>query len=168
MTDMTPTAGGVWKRMTFEQRHRAASAFWRDDSVAADQAQAVQLIAKHVKFRPKTIAGLDTEGKARHLASVPTLPDEVAARLLVLYHLAEQRPMMAAFLDALGISNENGLIQDGSDVTPDPAKLGPAVEALANAYPPADVSIYLDTLLCHDPPTWGALQGLGQTTVRLP
>lgn len=146
--------------MTFEQRHRAALAFWRDETIAADQAQAVQLIAKHVKFRPKTIAGLDTEGKARHLASVPTLPDEVAARLLVLYHLAEQRPMMAAFLDALGIAHEGGLIQDGSDVTPDPAKLGPAVAVLANAYPAADVSIYLTTLLCHDPQTWGALQGL--------
>ncbi len=160
MTDMTPTAGRVWKRMTFEQRHRAALAFWRDDTVAADQAQAVQLIAKHVKFRPKTIAGLDTEGKARHLASVPTLPDDFASRLLVLYHLAEQRPLMGAFLDALGIPHENGLIQDSSNVTPDPAKLGPAVEALVNAYPAADVSIYLNTLFCHDPETWGALQGL--------
>jgi hypothetical protein len=158
MTDMTLTAGRVWKRMTFEQRHRAARAFWRDDTVAADQAQAVQLIAKHVKFRPKTIAGLDAEGKARHLASVPTLPDDIAARLLVLYHLAEQRPMMAAFLDALGIAHENGLIQDSSNVTPDPAKLGPAVAVLANAYPAADVSIYLNTLLCHDPQTWGALE----------
>jgi len=160
MADMTPTAPRVWKRMTFEQRHRAALAFWRDETVAADQAQAVQLIAKHVKFRPKTIAGLDTEGKARHLASVPTLPDDIAARLLVLYHLAEQRPMMATLLDALGIPHDHGLIQEGSDVTPDPAKLGPAVDALANAYPAADVSVYLNTLLCHDPQTWGALQEL--------
>ena len=159
MTDTTPTAGRLWKRMTFEQRHRAASAFWRDETIAADQAQAVQLIAKHVKFRPKTIAGLTIEGKARHLASVPTLPDDIAARLLVLYHLAERRPMMGAFLDALGIAHDNGLIQEGN-VTPDPAKLGPAVAALATAYPAADVSIYLNTLLCHDPRTWGALQGL--------
>jgi hypothetical protein len=160
MTDMTPTAGRLWKRMTFEQRHRAARAFWRDEAVAADQAQAVQLIAKHVKFRPKTIAALDAEGKARHLASVPTLPDDIAIRLLVLYHLAEHRAMMATFLDALGIPHDNGLIQEGSDVTPDPAKLAPAVATLANAYPAADVSIYLNTLLCHDPQTWGALQGL--------
>ena len=160
MTDMTPTAGRVWKRMTFEQRHRAARAFWQDETIAADQAQAVQLIAKHVKFRPKTIAGLDAEGKARHLASVPGLPDDVATRLLVLYHLAEQRPMMAAFLDALGIAHDSGLIQDSSNVSPDPAKLGPAVTALADAYPAADVSIYLSTLLCHDPQTWGGLRGL--------
>ena len=160
MTYMTPTAGRLWKRMTLEQRHRAASAFWRDETVAADQAQADQLIAKHIKFRPKTIAGLDLEGKARHLASVPTLPDDIATRLLVLYHLAEQRSMMAAFLDALGIAHDNGLIHEGSAVTPDAAKLGSAVTALTDAYPAADVSIYLNTLLCHDPQTWGALQGL--------
>ncbi len=158
MADLTPTAPRVWKRMTFEQRQRAALAFWREESIAADQAQAVQLIAKDKKFRPKTIAGLDAEGKARQLAGVGTLPEEIATRLLVLYHLAEQRPMMAAFLDALGIAHENGVIQDSSNVTPDPAKLGPAVEALAAAYPAADVSIYLDTLLCHDPQTWGGLQ----------
>jgi hypothetical protein len=159
MADMAPTAGRVWKRMTFDQRHRAALAFWRDETTAAEQAQAVQLIAKQMKFRPKTIAGLGAEGKARHLANVP-LPDDLATRLLVLYHLAEQRPMMAAFLDALGIAHENGLIRDGSHVTPDPAKLGPAVAALANAYPAADVAIYLDTLFCHDAETWGGLRGL--------
>jgi hypothetical protein len=159
MTDTTPTAGRLWKRMTFEQRQRAALAFWKDETIAADQAQAVQLIAKHSKFRPKTVAGLDVEGKARHLASVPTLPDDIATRLLVLYHLAAQRPMMGAFLDARGIAHENGLIQEGS-VAPDQAKLGPAVTAISNAYPAADVSIYLNTLLCHDPETWGALQGL--------
>lgn len=161
MTDMTPTAGRLWKRLTFEQRHRAALAFWQDETTAADQAQAVQLIAKHSKFRPKTVAGLDVEGKARHLASVPTLPDDIATRLLVLYHLAAQRPMMGTFLDALGIAHENGLIQEGN-ATLDQAKLGPAVAALTGAYPAADVSIYLNTLFCHDPQTWGGLQGLSE------
>ena len=161
MNDTTPTAGRLWKRMTFEQRQRAARAFWREDNIAADQAQAIQLIAKHNKFRPKTVAGLDAEGKARYLANVP-VSDEIATRLLVLYHLAEQGPMMGAFLDALGIAHDNGLIRD-TDVKPDPAKLGPAVAAITARYPSEDVSLYLDTLLCHDPATWGALPGLPTT-----
>jgi hypothetical protein len=158
MTDTTLTAGRLWKRMTFEQRHRAAGAFWRDETTTAEQAQAVQLIATHKKFRPKTVAGLDAEGKARHLASVP-LPDDLATRLLVVYHLAAQRPMMGAFLDALGIAHDNGLMHE-DHTAPDPAKLGPAVAALVSAYPSADVSVYLHTLRCHDPETWGALQGI--------
>ena len=160
MTDTTLTPGRLWKRIPPEQRYRAALAFWQDETAAAaDQVQAVLLIAQQKKFRPKTVAGLDDERKARHLASVPTLPDAIAARVLVLYHLAEQRPMMGAFLDALGIAHENGLIQE-DNVRPDKAKVGPAATAIANEYPVADVSIYLNTLLWQDPETWGALQGL--------
>lgn len=158
MTDTTPTPGRLWKRMTPERRHRAALAFWGDETIAADHAQAVLLIAQHLKFRPKTIVGLDDERKARHLASVPTLPDPIAGRVLMLYHLADQRPMMGAFLDKLGIAHENGSIE--GDVTPDKAKVGAAATAIANEYPVADVSIYLNTLLFQDPQTWGALQGL--------
>ena len=42
----------------------------------------------------------------------------------------EQRPMMAAFLDALGIAHENGLIQE-DNVIPDAEKLAPAVAQIA-------------------------------------
>jgi hypothetical protein len=147
--------------MTAKQRHRAARSFWRDEKGAAERTQAVLLIAQQMKFRPKTVAGLDDERRARHLASVPTLPDAIAARVLMFYHLAEQRPMMGAFLDALGIAHDDGLIRD-DDVTPDETQVGAAAAALANVYPAADVSIYLNTLLCQDPKTWGALRGLGQ------
>ena len=37
MTDTTPTAGRLWKQMTFDQRHRAALAFWRGDNAAQEQ-----------------------------------------------------------------------------------------------------------------------------------
>jgi len=149
--------------MTPDQRHHAALAFWRDETATDDQVQAVLLISQHKKFRPKTVIGLDDERKARHLASVPSLPDAMAARVLVVYHLADQRPMMGAFLDALGIAHENGLIQE-DDVKPEAAKVAPAAAAIANTYPAADVSLYLSTLLCQDPETWGALEGLPQLT----
>ena len=58
--------------------------------------------------------------------------------------------MMGAFLDALGIAHENGVIQE-DDVKPDEAKLAPAVDAIEKAYPPEDVSLYLNVLLCQDP-----------------
>src|SRR5262245_31354342 len=103
----TLTPSRLWKHMTAEQRRRAARAFWSDEEARADQLQAVMLIAQLKKFRPKTVNGLDVDRKARHLATMPALPDALAARTLVLYHLAEQRPMMGAFLDALGIAHEN-------------------------------------------------------------
>ena len=73
--------------------------------------QAALLIAQQKKFRPKTVISLDLDRKTRHLASLVTLPDSIVARALIAYHLAAQRPMMGAFLDALGIAHENGVIR---------------------------------------------------------
>lgn len=142
--------------MTPEQRTAAARAFWLEEQAANEQMQAVLLIAQQKKFRPKTVAGLDDDRKTRHLASIANLPDAVAGRVLISYHLAEQRPMMGDFLDALGIVHEEGLINE-EDVKPDAEKIGPAAKAIAAKYPAENVSLYLNTLLCQDPDTWNAL-----------
>lgn len=142
--------------MTPDERYRVARAFWNDPEAIDDQVQAAVLIAQQKKFRAKTVTKLDPDRKARHLATMVTLPDAVVARALVVYHLAEQRTMMGAFLDALGIAHEDGLIQEEA-VMPDPAKLESAVKAIGAQFPVADVRIYLLTLLSQDPATWGGL-----------
>ena len=90
-----------------------------------------------------------------------SLPEGLAARALVVYHLAEHREMMGTFLDALGLKHENGLIED-DDAKPDPGKVEAAVAAIAEKYSAEDVSLYLTTLLCQDPETWGELGKLPQ------
>jgi hypothetical protein len=161
MTDTTLTPSRLWKTMTLEQRQRAARAFWEDEEAIDDQVQAAMLIAQQKKFRPKTVIALDTDRKARHLATLGSLPDAIAARALIVYHLADQRPMMAAFLDAMGIAHENGLIQEDS-VAPDASKMEPAAAKLAEQFPADDVRLYLNTLLCQDPETWGGLHDVPQ------
>src|SRR6266576_3623152 len=158
MTETTLTPSRLWKQMTLDQRTRAARAFWADPDATDDQVQAALLIAQQKKFRPKTVIALDDERKARHLATLGGLPDAMAARALIVYHLAEQRELMGAFLDALGIAHENGLIQDDG-AKPDAEKLQPAVAAVKGKFPAEDVSLYLQTLICQDPETWGALTG---------
>jgi hypothetical protein len=157
LTTLTPAR--LWKRMPAPNRQKAALAFWQADEAVDDQVQAALLIAQQKKFRPKFVIALDDDRKSKHLASMAVLPEQVAARALIAYHLDAQRPMMGAFLDALGIAHENGVIQE-DDVKPDPGKLAPAVDAIANAYPAEDVSLYLNVLLCQDPGTWGGLRPL--------
>src|SRR6266705_2350001 len=159
MTDLTLTPSRLWKRMTLEQRQRAARAFWQDGEAADDQMQAALLIAQEKKFRPKTVLALDTDRKARHLASIGALPGTLAGRALIVYHLADHRSMMSAFLDALGIAHDNGLIKE-EHVTPDPAKIAPAVSRLSEQFDPDDVKLYLNTLLCQDPEAWAPLRHL--------
>jgi hypothetical protein len=161
MTESTLTPSRLWRRMSTEQRIRAARAFWNDEQAADDQDQAMLLIAQQKKFRPKFVAGLDAERLARHLATMVSLPEGLAARALVVYHLTEHREMMGTFLDALGLKHENGLIED-DDAKPEPEKLASAVTAIAEKYPAEDVSLYLTTLLCQDPETWGELKSLPQ------
>ncbi len=157
MTEPTLTPARLWKHMTLDQRLRAARAFWIDEEATDDQVQAALLIAQHKKFRPKTVIGLDIDRKARHLATLGPMPEQIAARALIVYHLAEQRPMMGAFLDALGIAHDNGLIQD-DEVKPDADKIAPAAAQIASQFPKDDVRIYFSTLLCQDPETWAPLQ----------
>ena len=155
----TLTPARMWRHMPAEQRQRIALAFWKDEEAADDQVQAALLIAQQKKFRPKTVVALDDDRKAKHLASIAAVPETIAARALVVYHLAEQRPMMAAFLDALGIAHENGLIKDDG-AKPEPSKIGPAAAQIAKQFPAEDVRLYLNTLLCQDPETWGTLKDL--------
>jgi hypothetical protein len=161
MTESTLTPSRLWRRMTPDQRLRAAQAFWSDEQASDDQLQAVLLIAQQKKFRPKSVLALDLDRRSKHLASIAALPDALAARALVLYHLSGQREMMGTFLDVLGLKHDSGLIDD-DEAKPDPDKVAPAVSAIAEKYSADDVSLYLTTLVCQDPDTWGALADLPQ------
>ena len=161
MTESTLTPSRLWRRMTPDQRIRAARAFWAEETATDDQIQAALLIAQIKKFRPKFVLGLDDERRAKHLASLATMPESLAARALIVYHLAEQREMMGVFLDALGLKHDNGLIKE-DEAKPDPAKMDAAVAAITAKYPAEDVSLYLATLVCQDPETWGTLSSSPQ------
>ena len=145
--------------MPIDLRTSAAQAFWADEQAALEQAEAVALISKQVKFRPKSVISLPLDKKAKHLAGLAQVSDLLAARLMIAYHLEHQRPMMGAFLDALGIAHEEGLIKDESPKAPDAETLDKGVAALVAAYPKGDVARYFWTLLWQDPETWGGLQG---------
>jgi len=153
------TPARLWKKLSVPHRQKVAGAFWQADDAVDDQVQAALVIAQQKKFRPKFVLSLDDERKAKHLASMSSIPEQVAARALIAYHLETQRPMMGAFLDALGIAHENGVIQE-DEVKPDASKLAAGVDAIEKAFPVEDVSLYLNVLLCQDPETWGALRSI--------
>src|SRR5919106_1413045 len=143
--DMRPVK--LWRSLPPDARTSAAAAFWRDEQTQLEQAEAISLIARQIKFRPKSVMTLPVDKKARHLAGMAGVSDLLAARLLIAYHLDQQRPMMAAFLDALGIQHEGGLISEESPSAPDAATLDAAVTSLAGSYPKAEVARYFWTLL---------------------
>lgn len=152
-----PRPTQLWKQLSPERKTLAAGAFWRDENASVEQADAIALIAQRLKFRPKSAMALAVDKKSRYLATMPNVSELVAARLLVAYHLEHQRPMMGAFLDALGMKHEDGLIAEEDVQPPEPEKLKVAAALLAKSFPAEEVALYLSTLLWQDPDTWGGL-----------
>src|SRR5262245_5262001 len=152
----------LWKRLPLERRIAAAELFWNDEQSRDQQLEAVSAIATHMKFRVKSVLNLAPEKRTRYLATLPNISDSIAARALVSYHLDRQRPMMGAFLDSLGITHEDGLINDEQVTKPDTEKLRSAAADLRTKFPPEEVSLYLATLVSQDPETWGALAEVGE------
>jgi hypothetical protein len=153
----------LWKALPQERKLRAAEAFWADDNASLEQTEAVLAIANRIKFRVSSVLKMPREKKARQLAAMPGVSELVAARLLVAYHLDAQRPMMASFLDALGMKHDQGLIEEEELAAPPAEKLHEAVQAIAASHAAEDVSLYLSTLIWQDPDTWGGLTEIPET-----
>ena len=154
-SDLRPSR--VWQEMSERQREAAARAFWGDDESGGEQAEVLMQMARQLNFRPKSVQALPIDRKVKFLTTRARLSEAAAARILVAYHLACQRPMMGAFLDKLGIAHQNGLIKDEQIRPPDAARLASVAEELRAAYPAEDVRLYFDTLKMQDPEAWGAL-----------
>jgi hypothetical protein len=158
-----PRPSILWKHLSVDRRRQAAEAFWGDAAVTTEHAEAISAIAKHLKFRPKSVAVLPPARRAQYLVALPVITESVALRLLMYYHIGQQRPMMGAFLDELGIKHDNGLISDETVVPPDEDKIRAAVQKIAGSFPATDVALYLSTLSWQDAEAWALLPTLPET-----
>lgn len=153
------TATRVWKRLTREDRLRAAEAFWREPPQEAAGA-ALGAIVKLRKLRPQVARSLPLEQRAAALAACLEPGEGVASALLVALHLDARRPMLAAFLDALSLPHEDGVLKEepGSETKPDAAALQAAADRLKADFGATEVETYLNTLWLQDHERWAELE----------
>ena len=161
-----PRPSQLWKQLSPERKRQAADAFWHDENAGNEQAEAIGAIAQRIKFRLKSVITMPVEKKSHYLLAMPAVSEMLAARLLVAYHLAHQRPMMAAFLNALGIAHEDGIINDEEMKPPTAEALQKGAKAISASYPAEDVALYLSTLVWQDPDTWGGLSKLSEAGAK--
>lgn len=147
--------------MPVDKRVLAADAFWRDeeDEARVQHVEAIVALAGRLKFRPKSIQTLPIERRAKQLAQMAQVSDGIATRALIAYHFAHARPLMSAFLDAIGMAHDDGLITE-EPKAPDPATLAAAVDTVRSSFPVEDVDLYLRTLATLDGDTWAGVEGL--------
>jgi hypothetical protein len=157
---VTDRPSRIWKELPPDVRLTASTAFWKNDEsndAALQHAEAIMAIAKRLNFRPKSAQALPEERRARLLAQMSDVSDAVATRALIAYHFETQRPLMAAFLDALGVAHDNGLITAESVTPPEAAAISDAAGRVRQAFPGDAVRLYLRTLKALDADTWANL-----------
>jgi hypothetical protein len=155
------TATRVWKRLSPAERMTAARLLF-DDPTPETTAVALGAITRARKMRPQAVRAMAAADQARAVGSILDPGEALAASLLVALHLGERRALLRAFLDALGLPHEDGILSEQADampaVTADAAK---AAVAGLQAFPPEQVATYLNTLYLQDPDRWGVLEGIG-------
>ena len=146
--------------MPAEKRLLAADAFWREEQADAEMQHmdAVVTIARRLNFRPKSVHALPVERKAKHLSQLSDVSEAVATRALISYHFTVKRDLMGAFLDALEIKHENGVINEESVPPPSRDRIAAAITTVKGSFPAEDVDLYLKTLAAIDEDTWAEVE----------
>src|SRR5262245_57936224 len=156
----------LWKSMSAEQRVAAADAFWNEDQadIQLQHMEAIVAIARRLNFRPKSVQALPLERKTKMLAQMSEVSDSIATRALISYHFKTKRDLMSAFLDAVGITHENGMIAEESVAPPPADKLAAAIKTVKGTFAPADVDLYMRTLATLDGDTWVGMESALQAS----
>lgn len=92
--------------------------------------------------------------------------EAAAAGLIRAWLVSKHKAMLVDFLNALGIQNKDGVVDDLPQEMDD-AKLKPAIEALLAKYPPETVAVYLNAFNDMNGAHWANLKALLEGDTRL-
>jgi hypothetical protein len=148
----------VWDLMTEDEQKAAAVAFWNDADRESRAALEIAL-AKDLKFRQQSVRQLGADKVAGRLVRLAeSLPETVLFQYLFHFHMADRRPMMGGFLDAVGLPHDDGALDLPEDFDgPDAEKVERAARDLA-AEEGREALVYLSTLSVADGEFWEALE----------
>jgi hypothetical protein len=155
-----PTATRLWKHLPPEERLAASAAFFAEPPPElAGTALGALVKARHL--RPQAARALGPDAQARILATVLDPGEPLAQGLLVSLHLGHRRPLLGAFLDALSLPHDDGVLKEDADPAgPVSAEKAKAAVAALSSFPAGHVRTYLNTLWLQDPERWGGLEAL--------
>ena len=154
------TPARLWSALDAPARRLAVHAMYDDDDPDLRR-EADQALADALRFRPAGVRKLPLDKRVDYFVRRVRPDNSLASTLLTTLHLAHRRPLLGAFLDALEVPNDDGLIAPGHEPEPFAGdRLGPAVDGLRGRFEAPDVDLYLATLLALDPDVWGGLKPL--------
>jgi hypothetical protein len=152
-----PNVVRLWRALSREARLAAARGFWERPTEEAAVA-AAQEIVKILRVRPQAFHKVPLEQRVRAVAGLAAPPDALAEALLISLHVDARQPLLVAFLDAIGVAHEEGLIDDEEDFeAPGADAVRAALPALLASFPAEQIRVYWNALWLQDPGRWAAL-----------
>ena len=161
--DLTQCAPAqLWASLEPEVRLAAARALYSHDwGEAPTRREADFAIIQGMRFRESAVRQLSVDKRASYVARSIRPTESLAGSMLLALHLEQRRAMLSAFLEALKIPHDNGLIAEDHDMKPpSAATLEKAAKALRDRFPADEVELYLATLYVLDRVTWAGLAPL--------
>ncbi len=125
-------------------------------------------VAAARKVRPEFLKKKPKADRHRDMASSLSAPrlEETAALLLRQWLTNSQVALLSDFLDHLGITHHNGIVEEFPETMPDD-KLKAAVDALLAKYPQQHVSVYLHCVMAMGLVEWPNLAAMLQNDTRV-
>jgi hypothetical protein len=146
------TSNRLWKALSSEEKNLAAAELVKDPTPLI-KASVIAVVADARKMRAIAARKLPPEVQAKIVATVRDPGEILASSLLVALHLGPRKPMLVAFLDALGLPHEDGVLKDEATEAIGLDDLKKACAALSTESPAA-VRVYLNTLWLQDGARW--------------
>lgn len=128
----------------------------------------INAVAEARKLRPAFFERKPRVERHKDMIAMLAKPrlDAIASNLIRVWLLKKHSAMLVDFLDALGITHTNGVVDDLPE-TIDDAKLKEAVEKLLAKYPKEEVAVYLNAFYSMNEVSWLNLKALLQSEPRL-
>jgi uncharacterized protein YbaA (DUF1428 family) len=125
-------------------------------------------VAQARKLRPAFFERTPRATRHASMAAMLAKPrlENLAATLLRDWLMKDRTPMLADFLDALGIAHKDGAADEMPAAVED-AKLQAAVEKILAKYPPEEVIVYLNAFYTMNDVRWANLEAMLKADPRL-
>jgi len=146
------TSNRLWKALSPEEKQMAAAELVKDPTPLI-KASVIAVVAEARKMRAIAARKLPPEVQARIVATVRDPGEVLASSLLVALHLGPRKPMLVAFLDAVGLAHDDGVLKDEATEAISLEDLKKGCAAISSEAPAA-VRTYLNTLWLQDGARW--------------
>ena len=129
---------------------------------------ALATVAQMRNLRPAFFERTPRASRHTTMAGALSKPrlEMIAANLLREWLMKEKTPMLADFMDGLGIAHKDGAVDDLPGFIED-EKLKAAIDALLAKYPPEEVAVYLNAFYTMNDVRWPNLEAMLKTEPRL-